>query len=709
MSKKHKIWFLGFLAVAIVIGVFGVYRSRQKITYIEYTKLGNNCDDILEMHHNDYMIEQEFKMPYQMFQGIGLKVGTFGRENNTRYEVILIDKTTNQQLAKFDFNASQSADNKMQELMLNSPIKVQNTHLFSIRIKAKSPVNYENSIAFYVDKNIKGSEKLYYNGNLMEANLCMNLYGGDVNGFWTIFILGCETYVIGLMSYMLYLYFHKKSIKQNAIVQTGLLGIIVFAILAVFGRMETFSDEVDNIIGGMLIQKGHVLYRDYYTQHTPFVYFLCAIFSFLQAGSVIQFRFIYYAIIACIYMGLYVRHKDNFGKVKMAILPIFQIVFGILLAKETVMILSDNVQTIAMIALVLEFLQYLKDGELSGSRIVIVSISIFCGFCSAFVTVYAIFAICLGVLIKEILYWMKKSSISLKKVISRYWKLVIACSIPFIIWLIYLINTHSLIAFYQQAFLFNTKVYSYYLQDGFGSNIMQPFFIGITNFIQIIPNAIQNLMQAQNVIFAIVSIILGVILMITLLDMLQKKEYLKPFIIAIFISFSFTRTNEIFHSILPWSLIATIIVLYYDWQNAKIKKMQIILGIIIICMLGNYMNAASQYLFRKTEPISEMDQKIIAETVNGEEIFFDIYSHPSVYLIYKNRLPSNKLGFILPWYLDWYEFDIVQELSEKHPRVVVYDEDLKAWEIAGYDDYLRKYLHANYEQIPENKKIWISK
>ena len=133
------------------------------------------------------------------------------------------------------------------------------------------------------------------------------------------------------------------------------------------------------------------------------------------------------------------------------------------------------------------------------------------------------------------------------------------------------------------------------------------------------------------------------------------------------------------------------------------------LGIAVLFLVGNYMNNYTMYLFKKAEPITNLDQKIISQTADAEEIFFDIYSNPSVYLIEKNRLPINRLGFILPWYMDWYELDTIDDLRNKHPKLVVYDEDLKAWEIAGYDDYLRKYLHENYEQTLENKKIWVAK
>ncbi len=712
MNKKQKIWIGLSSIVILILCIFMLYKATKKVTYIEYIKVGKNCEDILAMHDNNFVIEQEFKIPYQMFQGVGLAIGTYGRENNSRYEVIIMDKTANKELASFEFNTSQAKDNEFYDLMLDSAIPIDNTHQFSLIIKAKTRVNYENFVAFYADKNAENSENLYYNGNLYTADLCMNVYGGNTNTFWLLFTFGCEAYILALLIYILQLYKNQKSIMKNGLVQAGILGIVVFALLAVFTGMETFCDEVDNLIGGMLIQKGHILYVDYYTQHTPFAYLLCAIFSLFQAGSVMQFRFIYYVIIAFAYMGLYLRHKEHFGKGKMALLPILQIGLGLFIGKQTVMLLSDNIQAICMIALILEFLQYLKDEKLDWKRCSIVSISIFCGFTSAFVSIYAIFAVCLGVLLKEILYWMRHKSISFKNLFQRYWKLVIACAIPFVILLGYLVATHSLVAFYKQAFKFNTEVYSYYLKDGFGSNVLQPFFIGITNFVQLIPNAIQKIATGKEVVHSFMNIILEASFILILINMARKKEWIKAIILPLIVSFCFTRTNESFHSIAAWASLLTLVLIYTDLDKmTKTQKLasQTVIAVVIICIAGNYMKYSTTYLFKKAQPITGLDQKVISETSDGEEIFYDIYSNSSVYLIYKNRFPINRLGFILPWYMDWYELDTIDDLINKRPRVVLYDEDLKAWEISGYDDYLKKYLHENYEQTEETKKIWLLK
>ncbi len=719
MKTKRKVGlFIGSILL-LVIAIFFLYQSTKKVVYLEYERYGELCDQLLEVCDNNTFIEQEFSIPYQMFYGISVRIGTYGRENNSTYELIITDKTTNEIVTSMEFNTTQAKDDLFYELLLDSPIKVENTHKFSAKIKAKSLVNGENGVAFYADlgKENANNGDLYYKEVLQNANLCMNVYGGNTNQFWVLITFILEAYFAVLIFYMLYLKSHKKSIKKNAFVQAGLVGIATFALLFVFCKMESFSDEIDNMIGGMLIAKGKILYVDYYSGHTPFAYFLCAIFSLLGAASQEQFRLSYYILITLIYVGLFLRHKKNFGAKKMALLPIIQILFGVAITEKSLQVLSDNIQAIAMVALLLEFLQYLKDEKLDWERVSLVSVSIFCSFGSAFVSVYGIFAIGLGVFVKEVFYWIKNGSYSLKNLFQRYWKLAIAIILPFVLAFAYLVLTHSLTEFYQQAYQFNTKIYSHYLSDGYGTNVIQPFFIGIQNLIQMIPNAVFSILQQEDnmeILHQIVRILVGLGVIVGLFKMALKKEYLKLVTIVLFISFNFTRNNEIFHTIPAWAVMLTTILLTLDFKNMTqfSKNISIFLLVIsILCAVHIYSNAFIKYGFKPQKPIFDLAQKVVQETKNDEKIFLDIFSdvESSMYLIYKNRLPMNKLCFILPWYFDWYELETVQEIQDEKPRFVIYDEEAKVWEISGYDDYFLKVLHENYDYVPGNKKIWILK
>lgn len=719
MKKSQKIGLFVFIMIVLAVCGLVLYKSTEKVVYVEYERYGELCETPLDMCDNNFAIEQEFEVPYNMFYGISVRIGTYGRENNSRYELTVTDKTTNQIIETAEFNVSQAHDDAYYEIFFDSPIKVESGHKFAATIKAKSVVNSENGVAFFVDngKENANSGDLYYNNAPYDANLCMNVYGGDTNSFWFVFTLWGEIYVVALVMYIAYLAMKKRNIMGNTLVQAGLVGIITFMLMMAFTGMDSFSDEVDNMVGGMLIQKGAVLYVDYYSGHTPFAYMLSAVFAMIGAASEEQFRLIYFALISLIYVGLFVRNKKNFGAAKMAILPIIQVIFCVALTERSMMLLSDNIQAICMVALALEFLQYLKDEKLDWERSIIVSLSIFCSFGSAFVSLYAIFAICVGVFIKEILRWNRNKSISLKNLILRYWKLVVACAVPFVAAFGYLVVTHSVEEFYQQAYKFNTDVYSVYLADGYGTNVIQPFFIGINNFIHVIWVALESMFNREIIIEALMEIVMisvFVATIVVLINMLRKKEFLKAAIITLFISFNFTRNTETFHALPAWAVMLTVILLEWDfvkmtnWQK-NILKVACVVG--TFCAISVYSNFVADYLFKEKEPVPELAQKVVQETEEDEKIFLDIFSDvkSSTYLIYKNRLPANKLMFILPWYLDWFEYDTVQELMTQKPRIVVYDEEAKVWEISGYDDYLLRYLHENYDYSPGNKKVWILK
>lgn len=419
MNKKVIIF-----AIIVLFCICGIvlYKSTKIPTYIEFIKLGQKESDVvIQMKNPDDVLEQKFTIPYKMFYGVGLLIGTYDRDNNSIYEINIIDNQSKKTIITKEFNASHVENSKIHKILLDSPIEVDNTHEFSIIITPKTVVHENNSIAFFADKNSSSEQNLFFNHLPKEDNptLSMNVYGGNPNTFWTIFVVFAEIYVVSLILYGLYLYLKKKPIMKNDFIQAGILGIVIFILLSALVNCEFFIDEYDNIMGGMLIEKGKLLYVDYCTQHTSFSYWLCAMFALFQAGSLIQFRVLYYALISLIYVALFLRHKKYFGTKKMLILPLMQVLVGILFTKEFVMIISDNIQAVCMVALLLEFLQYLKDEKLDWKRSIIVALSIFGSVSTIFISLYAIVVIVIGVFIKEIICWKNKKSIRFVNIIRK--------------------------------------------------------------------------------------------------------------------------------------------------------------------------------------------------------------------------------------------------------------------------------------------------
>src|SRR5687767_6441243 len=73
----------------------------------------------------------------------------------------------------------------------------------------------------------------------------------------------------------------------------GLLVVLTTASLLLLRSRQWwpgFVDESDNFLGGYVIARGYVLYRDYFSHHMPLPYYLAAVPSFLGASSVADYR-----------------------------------------------------------------------------------------------------------------------------------------------------------------------------------------------------------------------------------------------------------------------------------------------------------------------------------------------------------------------------------------------------------------------------------
>ena len=106
------------------------------------------------------------------------------------------------------------------------------------------------------------------------------------------------------------------------------------------------------------------------------------------------------------------------------------------------------------------------------------------------------------------------------------------------------------------------------------------------------------------------------------------------------------------------------------------------------------------------EAVSGIDEQIVALTEPGEEIFMDAFVHDSIYLLYKERYPANRNCYILPWYMDWFEYDTLEDLEEKKPRVLIYKPETEVYGQTGFCPVLDMVIRGRYERNSEDSIIW---
>lgn len=709
----------GFIAIGILLwSVFFLLMlcyARTKLTYIETCFMNEQGDACINLVRNGDELVQEFEMPYDILHGISVKVRTFDRDNNSEWSVYVTGRDSDDIICKKQFNASLLPNKQFYLVKFDRNIKLEKGNIYEIHINADHVPDAANSLDFYRSEiSVLEDKNLYFNEKAIDGDLCFHIYGGDCDIWWIGFTTVLFVYLLVVIIRIYADFVKQRSLKQDILLHGLLVMGIVFLLRISFAVSEVFTDENDNIRGGMIIARGGVLYRDYVTQHTPVAYYLCAVFALLGASSVYQFRVMYYFTEALVWGALYCRHQSFFGKKKMILLPILEATcIMTLLPGMGARILADNVQALCTVALLLEALRYCKDKSLTWDRGIIASACIWGSLGSAFISAYALVWVVLIVVILEGAYWIHRKK-RLKGVIKRYYKLVIAMGIPPICAIVYFCINHSFISAVRQFYLFNREVYSEYI--GLGEHLTEPFIKSAVNFASLFSDNLEQIFQATGDMNVLLRLLIGMGVAIIVVSLSVRKKYVESLLMLTVMICSAPRGYG-FHGTAAWYAAIMIITIFAeDILDLIPRKGVFVCGIAIaVIMTGPYLSAAGRNLLYVQSAVSEWESRVVSMTETGEGIFMDAYAADSIYLLYKDRYPVNRAVYMLPWYMDWYEEEAVMQLRNINPRIVLYNPDVNIWEYVNYNNYFQYVLREDYMQFSSRKEdgwqymVWIRK
>ena len=700
---KKKVIMTIILIAIIAISALCIIRSFSKLTYLEYEIQNDIWDEYITVINTGDVLIQEFKSPYSILAGVSIKIGTFDRDNNSLWSVGIIEPETNTILYEKNYNASLIADNAFHFFEFDKKIHVKTDKTYQLRITAQNIYGNTNLAFYNIANDEDTSLELYYNDEATGGKLCFSIYGSNIDYWWMGYIIIITMALIFILFRGSHIICKREKLYNDRIFMAFVVGFIVILLLNSFSTSDIFSDEYDNITGGMIIANGGVLYRDYVTQHTPIAYYICAVFALLGAGSVQQFRLSYYLLEALIWGGLYYRHSRKIGKEKMLLLSISECIFiSSMMPPQSYQILSDGIQGICMVTLLLEFLEYYRDRELNWNRVIIVSLCIWGSFGAAFVSIYAIIWPVLAVFGVEICNWVK-NDIDIKSMLLRYYKLLISLAVPLILFIIYFMANHCLIRAFDQFYVFNREVYPQYIL-GFGNNILQPFSDAVVNTFGIIGENIGAILNSTATTTQIMQAVICLLVVISVVKMGMQKCYVEMFVLVMAMCGSATRGYD-FHGLAAWYIAIMIIVLYINTIElfTSYKEIKMSAGIMLTSfLLSTYTTDVGNNLSYKQDAISEMEEYIIRNTEEGERLFLDAFVYNAVYLLHKNREPVNRAMYILPWYMDWYEEDSIEDLRNNSPDVVVYCEDKEVWGYTYYSNALAEEIREEYKKVSDN-------
>jgi len=481
----------------------------------------------------------------------------------------------------------------------------------------------------------------------------------------------------------------------------------------VFRKQMLFVDEADNLLGGYMVSKGLLVYKDFYSQHTPLMYYLCGIFSFMGAHSVASFRVYFFFFLSLIWLFMFFRYSKYFGKFTMALFPFLYIfILGYTFLGNT--IVSEQLQSIALVVLFLEFLLFERTRDLKANNLIVISISIFFAVGSAIVSAFPVFVICVGVLTLE-LYWFFKLKLNFGKFIfnsiKRYIILATVVALPFVIIIIIYASQYLLSNAYYQIFTFNTDVYSKY--NGYGTSVLKtlqmPIYMFSSFFEQVInnfssPNIIDNIQYFIDITANFLFVWL----------MFKRRKKIVGVISFIFALMCGTRGYDNFHAIPYYAVTSMMIailifeIVYIPVKNnlCNNKNSRVLIAgasVILIAssFFTNFHMNTKDGLFNDGPP-TKIAGDILKITEKDDKIYMD---NLDIYMyLYTERLPASRIASLVPWFADVYQQTVIEDLKQSRPKIIVYTPELDVWgrKAKDFEPDVQNYIKNNYTQLSQS-------
>ena len=141
----------------ICISVLSVWGVRNKLTYLEYYDAYDDAAarSAITVNKSQDVLVQDFLMPYDIMHGLSLQIATFGRHNNSEWDISLINPETKEAFYSKHFNASLLQDSWFYNIEFGRNLRLTKNARYQVRISA-SRVSNDSALAFYVAKKKQG-------------------------------------------------------------------------------------------------------------------------------------------------------------------------------------------------------------------------------------------------------------------------------------------------------------------------------------------------------------------------------------------------------------------------------------------------------------------------------------------------------------------------------------------------------------------------
>jgi len=469
------------------------------------------------------------------------------------------------------------------------------------------------------------------------------------------------------------------------------------------GTMPNPPDEGDNMLGALCVARGGDIYKDYFSQHTPFPYYFTALFALMGVNSVIGFRLAFSLALLIFWLVIYLAYAGSVPK--MALL--FFMAAYPLLAPFCLghLILAEVFTAHALVVLLLEYLCYLQVRALPLRRMLVISLCVFVAVMSCFISIYAVFFILLGFGLGE-LRGLARATFAAR--LRRWGLFLLLLAAPFGLLSAWYAATDNLRNFYEMAYLLNRTVYSHYI-GGMGASAWAPFLsmppawllhiwaalaAGVTRGAM----TLSLLLAATNLIFLVV---------------LFRRQALAALILFLFLAATGIRGYggsgyTGFHS-MPYYVVSLLVFgLVLSWlARPKIWAWIGSLGLLLI-FLGLTLPVYAGHAQFKVAALRKcpLYEPYIQAFTRASDMIWS--AGLSDYLFIDNRLvPASRVCGLPPWVAERYSDMIIEDLSRNRPKLILLDPEWRIWgyRMGDYGGKIISYIQEHYQSLDKSDPV----
>lgn len=484
---------------------------------------------------------------------------------------------------------------------------------------------------------------------------------------------------------------------------------------------ESYPDEFDNILGGWYILQGKIIYKDFFTHHAPFAYWLSGLIEIFSGQSFVKFRILYALLLVGYFAFLYKFLAKSIGDTKTLFFPIFLFLFGIAATYFWGhMLLADSLAAVFLVGVyALIVLKVLYKQAFTLQDIIFISVLCSLTLFTALTYAYLVAFIYFFVFVTFLFPFAKKKVFSLETL-----KVVGILGIPYLLFFIYLLVTGTLGDFYQQAVAFNQKFYIYNYPRSDPNAPVNPIRYAIViaqnfhnNFSSLLISVRDfNFNFPFNITLAVANTAFIVYLLV------KRRFWLALFLLMSFI-YANVRSNPldsretdyqsaVYILFSLFNMVFVPILLYRELNEEKAYNKRLIFTILFI-LVSIYAFFTTTFLFRKyTEKTYLKFMGLQALIYNRPDIapFMNTLTTKDEYmwigpfefenLFYAHgKIPSNYM-ILLPEFAKSPEMQtkMMEDFEKNKPKVIYFD---KQYRIRGYPpeefgQFFLDFLNENY-------------